>query len=76
MPSKVAKDRYSKAHKKGGSKVKDDLEYDEVLDEFDQDDQDKDIGSAVQMPVFENIRSHLASPRVSALPMPLLNRNI
>ena len=36
---------------------------DEVLDEFDQDDQEKDIGSA-QMPVFENIRSHLVSPFV------------
>ena len=54
-----------KAHKKCGSKVKDDFEYDEVLDEFDQDDQDKNIGSAVQMPVFENIRSHLASPFVN-----------
>ena len=61
----LQKDRHSKAHKKGGSKVKDDFEYDEVLDEFDQDDQDKDIGSAVQMPVFENIRSNLASPFVS-----------
>ena len=62
MPSKAAKDLHSKAHKKGGSKVKDDFEYDEVLDEFDQE---KDKGFAVQMHVFENIRSNLASPFVS-----------
>ena len=50
---------------KGGSKVKDDFEYDKVLDDFYQDDQDRDVWSAIQMPVFENIRSHLATPFVS-----------
>ena len=55
----------TKAYNQGRSKVKDDFEYDKVLDDFYQDDQDRDVWSAIQMPVFENIRSHLATPFVS-----------
>ena len=63
-PSVAAKDRHCKAHKKGKNEAKDVFKFDEVLDELSLDndtvDEEKDIG--FPMAVFENIRSHLASP--------------
>ena len=60
-PLLAAKDRHSKAHNKSTKEVKEIFEIDEVLDEFNSDEEEKDKGS-VPMPVFDNIRSHLASP--------------
>ena len=66
-PLVAAKDQHFKAHKQGKNEAKEIFEFDEVLDEFNPDndtvDEEKDIGFS--MPVFENIRSHLVSPFVS-----------
>ena len=67
-PSGAAKDHPSKAHTKGKIKVITDIfEFDQVVDEFDSEnkavDEEKDIGFS-PMPVFEDVRSHLASPFV------------